>query len=223
MSNISPAIAGLAILVSIGAVQAQGFGGSGPNSIPENINPAMCDQMARIPNPPISVEACRSMMGMAKGYEAAASDPGASRPGDEAMSCEQIFAELMTMDGVGISAETAAQAQVASKEGVALAQRQAAEGAAFAAKMQAMGLAAGVAGAFAPNIAGAAAGAIMQQQSMAFAAKQQADAAPVRAQMNQALTATTGELGQQIQANPRLGRLMQLAMRNNCEAPAGAQ
>ncbi len=100
----------IAIVASAGAAQAQLFGPRpeprtvGPNAMPENMDPAMCDQLASMPNAPMSAEACRSMMGMAQGMKTAGSDPSAMRAGDENMSCEQINAEMQVIDhthGVG--------------------------------------------------------------------------------------------------------------------------
>ena len=91
------------IWTSLGAAQAQGFGGAGPSTLPSGMTAADCNELARLPNSPISVATCKSMMGMAAGMDAAADDPRAQRPGDGALTCPQIFAELQTRAGAGIS------------------------------------------------------------------------------------------------------------------------
>jgi hypothetical protein len=216
------ALAGIAILVSIGA-NAQGLGGAGPNALPENLDPAMCDQLAAIPNAPMSPEACRSMMGMAKSMQAASSDPSAMRSGDGAMTCEQIIAEMRTTTGPMVSEATAAQSKAAGDATLALMEKQNAEAKAFMAQQMALGLGASALG-LVPGggIAGAAIAKGQQAQAQAFAQKQATEAAPVRAQMNQSLTAVGGEMGQAIQSNPRFARLAQLLVDKNCPPPADA-
>jgi hypothetical protein len=57
--------------------------------------PAMdCEQMAAASRGSMSVESCKQMMEAMQGYQKAASDPGASRPGDDKMTCDQIMAEM---------------------------------------------------------------------------------------------------------------------------------
>jgi hypothetical protein len=40
-----------------------------------------CNQLARMPNAPMSVENCKQMMGAAQAYTNSATDPSAARPG----------------------------------------------------------------------------------------------------------------------------------------------
>jgi hypothetical protein len=229
MSKLSPAIAALAILVSVSIAHAQLFGGGRRNVAPADVpqadalDPAMCDQLASIPNAPMSAEACRSMMMMQQSMKAASTDPRAVRPGDEAMSCEQIIAELKATSGPMISQETAAQSKAAGEASVALMEKQNAEAKAFIAGQVAMGVGTGAlsmlpGGGYAAQAAQMA----MMAQQKAFADKQAAEAAPVRAQTSQALTRTGSELGQAMQSNPRMARLMQLTMDKNCQLPADA-
>ena|SRR5215831_12500858 len=53
-----------------------------------------CEQMSASSRGAISVEACKQMMAAQQAYTAAASDPSASRPGDDKLTCEQIAAEM---------------------------------------------------------------------------------------------------------------------------------
>ena len=47
----------------------------------QQIDPSMCDQLAKLPNPPMSVEACKSMMGLATTLDRMANDPRFARLG----------------------------------------------------------------------------------------------------------------------------------------------
>ena len=213
----------IAIVASVGAAQAQLFRApqpQGPNAIPDNLDPAMCDQMAAIPNAPMTPEACRSMIGMAQGMKTSGSDPSAMRPGDETMSCDQINAEMRSVATPMVSAETGAQARVAADAQMALMQKQQAETQGFVAGQMAMGVGAAALG-MVPGggYAAMAAQQAMMAQQQAFAQKQAADAAPVRAQTSQALTATTTEMTQGMRENPRFARLMSLSVERSCPPP----
>ena len=219
----------IAIVASAGAAQAQLFGPRpeprtvGPGAMPENMDPAMCDELGKMPNAPMSVEACRSMMGMAKSMKQGAADPNARRAGDETMTCDQIIGEIQANGSPMVSQSTAAQAKTAADASMSLMEKQNAEAKAFMAQQMAVGVGAGALS-MVPG-GGIAASAIMagqQAQAQNFAAKQQSDAAPVRAQQNQALTAVTGEMDQSLQSNPRFARLMQLMADKNCPVPQDA-
>lgn len=220
----STLIAGVAIFAFAGAAQAQLFGAPqpppGPNAIPDNLDPAMCDQMAAIPNAPMSAEACRAMIGMAQGMKTSGSDPSALRAGDEAMSCDQINAEMRSVATPMVSAETGANARAAADAELALREKQQAEAQAFVAGQMAMGVGAGAVGTLpGGGYAAMAAQQAMMAQQQAFAQKQAAEAAPVRAQTSQALTATATEMTLGMQQNPRFARLMNLSVQKNCPPP----
>ena len=225
MSKISPAaIAGFVLLVSVGPSQAQFFGGPqpprGPNALPDNLDPAMCDQMAAMPGAPMSAEACRSMLGMAKGMKTSGSDPSAMRPGDENLSCEQINAEMRTVATPMVSAETAAQARVAADAQMALQQKQQAEQKAFVAGQVAESVGMGALGLLpGGGYAAMAAQQAQMAQQQAFVQKQIEEAAPVRAQTSQSITATTTEMTRGMQENPRFARLMNLSVAKSCPSP----
>lgn len=184
---------------------------------------AACAQLAAMPNPPMSADACRAMVDMATRMDAATDDPSARRPGDDALTCAAIFAELQGVAGVGISAATRDRAATLSVEGEALANRQAGELSAFMVETQAMGMAAGAIGAVTPNFVGAAIAAAWQARLAAFAASNVAAQAPLRAQTSDVVRASMEELNQSIMANPRFARLGQLAMQKQCEPPVDAR
>jgi hypothetical protein len=219
---ILPALLILLLLLPVDG-SAQSMGGM-PQLSPQQIEAArvQCDQLGRMPNPPISVEACKAMLGLGTTLNAAADDPTGRRPGDEAMSCEAIFAELQTLAFAGISEATSARTAAAVADSTALANRQAGELGAFIAESYAMGAVAGAVGAVTPNFVGAAIAAAWQARFAGLAAKQAAEQAPVRAQVNEAILASVGDLNQSIQANPRFARLTQLGMSKGCKPPAAA-
>jgi hypothetical protein len=62
----------------------------------------------------------------------------------------------------------------------------------------------------------------MMAQQQAFAQKQANEAAPVRAQTSQALTATTTEMTRGMQENPRFARLMNMSIEKSCPPPPDA-
>lgn len=184
---------------------------------------AACDQLAAMPNPPMSVAACKAMVDMGTSLKAGAADPSAQIPGDEAMTCADIFTELKTIAGAGISDTSAARNEAVVRDRTALAHRQAGELNAFIAETYALGAVAGLVGAFTPNFVGAAIAAAWQGRALAFAARQATDQAPLRTQTNEALLASADELSRSMNANPRFARLGQLAMDKQCEPPAEAR
>ncbi len=187
----------------------------------QQLDAAECDKLAGIPNAPISVEACKAMFGMATILEAAANDPRARRPGDEAMTCAQIFDELKTMADVGLSQATSGRMGAVVKEGQATAARGLAEGTAFMAETTAIGIAMAAMGPYVPNFVGAAIVTAWQARAVALGARQQAEQAKLSAKVSPAFTAAAAELAQSMQANPRFARLGQLAIQKACEPPAG--
>jgi hypothetical protein len=223
--KLSPAlVVSIAIVASVGAAHAQLFGGAQPprgaNGIPDNLDPAICDQIATMPNAPMSAEACRGMIGMAQGMKTSGSDPSAMRAGDENMSCDQINAEMRAVATPMVSAETGAQARAAADAELALRERQQAEAKGMIAGQMAMGAGAAALG-MVPGggYAAMAAQQAMMAQQQAFAQKQMQEAAPVRAQTSQAITATTSEMTQGMRENPRFARLMNMSVEKSCPPP----
>jgi hypothetical protein len=183
-----------------------------------------CDQLAAMPNAPMSVESCRQMRGAAQSYQAAAQDPSARRPGDESMSCADIAAELKTMQGVGLS-------EAAQQENATAAKNYQEKLAKQQAEMRALGV-----GATAAVNAAAAADAAVEVgsgglvQGHAAAAAQQAalqegrvvgermaqERRPDEQRLTRAVGSSSAEMGGQLESNPRYARLIQLAIARNC-------
>ncbi|MFZ2235602.1 MAG: hypothetical protein WAV67_04410, partial [Dokdonella sp.] len=84
MSNPIPKAVVLMLLAS--GVSAQT--GQAGQAVMPTADPAMLDALANMPNAPMTVEACRSMWSLTQ------DDLTTHRPGDEAMSCDDTFAEL---------------------------------------------------------------------------------------------------------------------------------
>jgi hypothetical protein len=220
-----PILSALLILVFLLAIDARAQSmGSMPELSPQEIESARasCEALGRMPNAPMSVEACKAMLSIGTALNAAAADPTAQRPGDESMTCAAIFAELKTLAGVGISDHTSTRAGAMVADGTALANRQAGELGTFIAESYALGAVAGAVGAVAPNFVSAAIAAAWQAKFAGLAAKQVAEQAPMRAQMNEVLGASVRELELSMQANSRFARLAQLGASKSCEPPVEA-
>jgi hypothetical protein len=54
-----------------------------------------CARLAAMPNAPMSYDTCQKMMSSAAAMQGAMNDPAGQRPGDEAMTCDQVKAEIM--------------------------------------------------------------------------------------------------------------------------------
>ena len=182
-----------------------------------------CAQLAAASNDALSVEACESMLEMTRVGDAEAARPEAQRAGDEALSCEQIFAEMGVVSRDFAVTPENAQTQASLDEVLAMKQRQDAEMAAasVAANATIMGAAAVdmATGGLSNGAATQSASAALNVEALARAARFKAEAKPVLGRMNQAVDASTQYGAQQLQSNPRAARLGQLAAQKNCTAP----
>lgn len=148
-------------------------------------------------------------------YDPNALGASAARPGDEAMTCDQIIAEMRTLQVSGVSAATASEAQAAGTAMQAEIDRQRA---AAAAEMAAQTAATAAASAATAGGVQAADQALLNAQ-IAAQARAMANTErmrPVRERTEAANAAATGELMASIQANPRFGRLISLAGAKGC-------
>jgi hypothetical protein len=220
---ILPALALVLLTLAPSIATAQG-----PDALPQlsaaEIEEARagCEQLGRMPNAPISVEACKAMLGMGTRLQSDAADPSARRPGDESMTCAAIFAELKTLAGAGISDASLAKAEAAVADGTALVTRQTAQLSAFIVETYALGLVAGAVGAYTPNFVGAALAAAWQARAAGLGATMGAEQASLRAPLSGAMLANVGELGESMRAHPRFARLMQLGAGKECEPPGNS-
>jgi hypothetical protein len=153
------------------------------------------------------------------GYAAmieAMNQPGGERPGDAAMTCDQIAAELNATPAQGVSREHAAEGKAAAEDYKARMARLQAEAAAASAAQTGVNVAAA---AVPGNAASGAAMASQLAMQESLNAKAKAEIDPAIARMQAANAASMGDVTRMIQANPRIGRLIQLAGAKNCRMP----
>jgi hypothetical protein len=189
-----------------------------------------CNQLASMPNAPMSVENCKQMMGAAQAYTNSATDPSAARPGDEAMSCDAIVAEMRTMRDVGLSDGAREENATAAKNYQATIAKQQAEINAYGAAATAAVNAAAAADA-ATEIAtggavhGHAAQAVQgaaQAQGRVMGERMAQERKPDEQRVFKAVGNSSAEMGQQMQSNPRYARLIHLAIAKNCKESGSA-
>lgn len=205
----------------------------GPAGATPPVGQVNCSALAANPKSPMSADLCRQMTNTARQAEAATKDARGARPGDDAMTCADIEREMGTMRG-GLSdasrAEgSAATAQYGAVMGSQMAKIQA-EGAAATAATTAAA-AADLATQFATGgLVNPHTAAIVQQvaqaHSLAEGERMGQERRPAEQRLLEAVGNNTQEMTQQLQANPRLARLVSLAMAKQCqgddEAPASA-
>ncbi len=180
-----------------------------------------CDQLASVPNPPISVEACKQMM--AAMQPSAAS--GGERPGDDAMTCADITAEMKTMKGVGLTEAQRKENAAAASEYQAILAKQQAQATALGLEATAAVNAAAAAdtateiatGGVVRGKAAAATQAAYQARGEAMGKQMAEDRKPVEQRVGAATSASTQAMSQNMQSNPRFSRLVQLAIAKNCK------
>lgn len=186
-----------------------------------------CSALAADPKSPMSADLCRQMTNSARQAEAATKDTRGARPGDDAMSCTDIEREMGTMRG-GLSDASraegnAATAQYGAVMGSQMAKIQA-EGAAATAATTAAA-AADLATQFATGgLVNPHTAAIVQQvaqaHSLAEGERMAQERRPTEQRLLKAVGNNTQEMTQQLQANPRLARLVSLAMAKECKGDA---
>ncbi len=194
---LAPAL--LLLLAGSGSVAA-------PSELPmPTMDEASCERFAALPNSPMSVEGCRKMMQMGK------VDPSAQRPGDDAMTCAQIHAEMVKLQPKGVSAAEAARHEKLVEDGRTLTTRRAAETAAVTAPIVAQQTA--IAMLPLPNAVSTAL--LMPQQK---ALEQVTAAAGQRfvAETRQTTAGAADIIGSKLGSDPRLPRLAQLSASKHC-------
>lgn len=180
-----------------------------------------CSVLAKMPNPPMSVEACEARKRSVGNLDAAVDTPGGERPGDAQMSCTQVIAEMQSLHFAGISQGTAQEGAQAGSELQAAYQGSQARAGAMAARHTAETMAVGAM----PN---AVQGAVMYRhaaEQQALGAQNSAAMRPARERVMAANTASSNELAANLRANPRFARLMALVQEKNCQmsdAPQGS-
>ncbi|MFD0737741.1 hypothetical protein ACFQZQ_00345 [Lysobacter koreensis] len=187
-----------------------GLGDAQPtaDTLRQTANAVDCAAMAAMPGAPMTREACEaqksSMLGLSQTMQA--SGAGA-RPGDDAMTCDQIVAEMQTMQVAGVSADNAAEAQAAGRQLKATQERAQAAGAAMMAR-QTLETAAAAVG---PNAVQGVVSARQTAEQIAAGQRNKAAMQDATSRTTLAVAAATGDVAAAMQANPRWGRLIALS------------
>lgn len=206
MSNLIPKILVLMLLAS--GVSAQT--GQGAQTEMPAVDPAMCDALASMPSAPMTVESCRKML------QLAVDDPTTHRPGDEAMTCAEIFDELQAVTAdMHISDEEVARRQKSLRDMETLNERHGTKAAAALAPNVATNQALAAVAPFVPSAVTAPAIAANQAQIEAKG-KVAGDAYVAESRK---LTGESADIAASTMSNPRTKRLSQLAMQKDCQAP----
>ena len=202
----------VALCVAVGAAQV---GAQSPGHARETqamLDRLDCSMLARMPNPPMSVAACEARKRSHGNLSDAVDTPGGERPGDEAMGCTDIIAEMQASRFAGVGTETAAESMAAGNE-----LRAAYEGGqAAAGAMAARHALETAAVATLPN---AVQGVVAYQhaaEQRALGERNSAAIGPARERTTEAISASSNELAANLRANPRFARLMQLVQERNC-------
>jgi hypothetical protein len=184
-----------------------------------------CAKLAGMPNAPMSVEACEKLQGTQQAYNQAASDPSAQRPGDEQMSCTQITAELKQQQYTAqdktkvaeLDATTKEQQKIIKKEEAILAKRQAEAQTAVAAATAADTATELATGGLVSGHALNAVEKTLDAQDKVEKERVMREDLPTTQKMISQTAGLGADFGQQLQANPRLARLIQLADAKHCK------
>jgi hypothetical protein len=176
-----------------------------------------CEQMAAASRGSMSVESCKQMMASMQAYQNATSDPSASQPGDDTMTCEQIMAEMKQQPITAPDQAKVAEAQQATAALQAKAAENQAEGNKLAAQQTAENVASHVADQFLPNSVQAARAAAQQKQQDALNEKIQKETAPIAERSTTATASLMTDMTQQLTANPRMAKLVQMASAKHCK------
>lgn len=178
---------------------------------------ATCNQLKAMPNPPMTYDQCMQMAASQTAMQNAQNSPAGVRPGDDAMTCDQIKAEFVANGGISVDKTQVAQAQTASQNFITANNQVQADARAAQARETATAAATAVAGMTPFGGAAAAAAqaqAVADQQALNAEAKQKLG--PAQQQLMTANTNMTTNIATQMQANPRQARLMSLAQQKNC-------
>ncbi|MDP3660362.1 hypothetical protein [Phenylobacterium sp.] len=204
------------VLAAATPTQSQMFGRPKPVAAdPSSID---CAALARMPNAPMTQAACEQMMGQAKSMQSAMDDPAGQRPGDAAMTCDQVKAELSTQQNVGVSHEHVAEGQAASADYLSTEKRVKAEGAALSAGQTAVNTGA-AALSLVPGVGAAAstaAAASTMAATNAFGQRANAELTPARQRLTSSAAASMGDVARSMQDNPRFATLARLAQEKDC-------
>lgn len=174
-------------------------------------DPAMCDALANMPNSPMTVEACRSMLQVAK------DDPSAHRKSDGAMTCADIAAEMKAATAsMGVSDAEATRRRKSVQDAQTMNERHGARAAAATAPNAAALQSLAVIGAVTPSAVTAPLVAA-QQADLQAKGKVAGDAYLREARQ---VTGDNASVMASTMRDPRTVRLSQLSAQKNCQPTA---
>jgi hypothetical protein len=184
-----------------------------------------CAKLSHVPNAMMSQESCEKMKANQQAYSQAASDPTASREGDESMSCTQIMAEMKQQQISAPDQAKVARAQVALNTATNQIQKETKEAIKQQAEDQALVNAATAADtatelATAGLVRGRSLQAVektIDERQRAKNARLERENAPISQGLNASMAEMGGDMAAQMQNNPRLARLMQMAQNKRCK------
>ena len=196
-----------AALVSVGALAAD------PSAAPA----LDCKAVTSRPGSPMTLEQCEAQIAGHAELMKAMNQPGGERPGDDALSCAQIGAELREVGTAGVSRENRIESAAAGKQLQDASNAQAARAGSLATAQTARSAgAAGIDLATGGNLAGGAAAAQNAAEAAALQRQAQAEMGAARDRASRANANSRADLAAALRANPRMGRLIDLAGRKNC-------
>lgn len=184
-----------------------------------------CASIASMPNAPMTLDSCQKLQAAQQTYNQAQNDPSAARPGDEQMSCEQITAELKQQQYAALDKSKVASAQATVSQQQAMNKREYANMVKMQAEDQAAVNAASAADtATELSTGGLVRGRALEATEKALTARQNAnnervikEGAPLARKSAADMADLGTTMAQQLQSNPRLGRLLQLANTRHCK------
>jgi len=206
------------------------FGGLfGKRTTPPPAAPAAdsmdCAKLAAIGNGFMTVDTCEKFKGQQQAYTKAASDPSAVRAGDDQLTCAQITAELQQQQITAPDQTKVAAAQATAAQQMALLQKEQAE----AMKRQAEDQAIVNAASAADRVTEAATMGVVRGRALETAEKGIDErhrvanervineSRPIATKQYSQVADIGSDLTAQMQSNPRLARLLQLANSKRCK------
>ncbi|HEY2357517.1 MAG TPA: hypothetical protein VGH86_08705 [Phenylobacterium sp.] len=218
MRKLVLAAASAALVLAGGQSANAQFGHHSQPQTPPGAQGVDCAKIASMPNAPMTLEACLKMTNSATSMQRSMNDPAGMRPGDEAMTCDQIKAELMTSGGIQMNRGHVAQAQSAATDFQTKQAQVQRESQALVAEETATNAAASAAGnvPFAGKAAQAAADAKNTAESNAFNAHAQKTLNPAQQALSGSTATLASDMAANLQNDPRKARLISLAGAKNC-------
>lgn len=176
-----------------------------------------CQALTARPGAPMTLEQCQARTAGHAELMQAMNQPGGERPGDDALTCEQVIAELRTVATPGVSRANGIESAAAGKQLQDATNSQMAKAGALASAQKARSAAgAGLDLATGSNVAGGAAAAQNAAETAALQRQAQAEVGAARSRVDRANANSRADLASTLRANPRMARLIDLAGRKNC-------